>query len=203
MFLLIEKPTWCTSFDVIRKLKKLYPRKTKIGHAGTLDPLATWLLIIAIGKDTKRIQKFVWMEKTYVATIDFSKKSDTRDSDFREYYEELSKETLKAPSKSEIEKDLESILGWNKMPLTPFSAKKIWWKKLYEYAREGNPRFIDIEMQVIKYEIIDYKFPELKIRLKVGSGTYIRSIAHWLWEKCWCGGILTQLHRESIGWFKV
>ena len=225
MLLLINKPTWYTSFDLIRKLKRIYPGE-KIGHAGTLDPLATWLMIIAIGKDTKKIKHYVGLDKTYLATIDFSKKSDTWDTDYWEYYEELAIEDWKMkieghcekwsmndvaiswktsytyidpPTQKEIEQKFDSIIGYHPLPLTPFSAKKRKGKKLYEYAREWNPVLIDIDMQLISYEIISYNFPVLQVRLQVGSGTYIRSIAHWLGEQLGVGGILTALHREKVG----
>ena len=202
MFLLVHKPTWFTSFDVIKKLKRLY-RGEKIGHAGTLDPMATWLLIVAIGKDTKKIKHFVWLDKTYTATIDFSKRSDTRDLDYREEFEQLDVHTLQQPSLDHIRRSLDSIIWYHPLPLTPFSAKKWKWKKLYEYARAGEPVFINIDMQLIEYEILDYSFPELTIQLRVGSGTYIRSIAHRLGEQCWLGGILTQLHRSSISTYHL
>ena len=131
MLLLIEKPSGYTSFDLIRKLKRLYQGE-KIGHAGTLDPLATGLMIVAIGKDTKRLKEFVWLDKTYIATIDFSQTSDTRDTDYRREHEQLDISTLTAPSQEEIESTFESILGTHALPLTPFSAKKRKGKKLYD-----------------------------------------------------------------------
>lgn len=189
-------------------------RGEKVGHAGTLDPMATGLLIVAIGKDTKRLREFVGLDKTYLATIDFSKKSDTRDMDFWKEFEELPhcKDGLlthplegeeknictSAPSKQQIQEKFESILGYHPIPLTPFSAKKWKGKKLYEYAREGNPLFINIDMQLIDFEILDYSFPELKIKFHVGSGAYIRSYAHWIGEQFWLWWILTSLERVSI-----
>jgi len=88
MFLAVDKPQWITSFDVIRRLKRLFPKKTKIGHSGTLDPMATGLLIIAVDKDTKRLYEFLGADKSYETTIDFSKMSDTWDMDYWEVYEE-------------------------------------------------------------------------------------------------------------------
>ncbi len=205
MFLLIDKPTWFTSFDLIRKIKKLCPRKTKIGHAWTLDPLATWLMIIAIGKDTKRLKEFVWLDKEYIATIDFSQKSDTWDTDYWKYIEQLDltwkieSGELQIPSRGDIEKKLLNKLWVSQRPLTPFSAKKVKWKKLYEYAREWNPIFVDTDMELLDFEILEYEFPVCKIRLHVWSGTYIRSIAHWIGEQFWVGGILTGLRRTKVG----
>jgi tRNA pseudouridine55 synthase len=90
-------------------------------------------------------------------------------------------------------------LGVSQRPLTPFSAKKVKGKKLYEYAREWNPLFIDCDMELIWFTIKQYSFPELVIELHVWSGTYIRSIAHWLGEQFGLGGILTALHRSKVG----
>ena len=198
MFLLIDKPSWYTSYDLIHKIKKLFPKKTKIWHAGTLDPMATGLMLIAIGRDTKKLSQFVWLNKSYIATIDFSKKSDTRDMDYRACFEQLELDALTAPSLESITTLLDTKLGTSQRPLTPFSAKKVRWKKLYEYARAGEPIYIDIDMELLSYEIISYEFPTLQVRISVWSGTYIRSIAHWIWEQLGMGGILTALHRESI-----
>lgn len=179
MLLFVDKPSGFTSYDLIRKLKRIYPGE-KIGHAGTLDPLATGLMIIAIGRDTKRLSSFVGLDKTYLATIDFAKRSDTRDIDYREEFAELDPVELTVPSREQLEAELERIRGVHPLPLTPFSAKKWKGKKLYEYARVGQPVYIDVDMELIDYEILQYEFPELVVKLHVGSGTYIRSIAHWL-----------------------
>jgi len=203
MIIYIEKPKGITSYDLIHKLKKLYPRKTKIGHAWTLDPMATGLMIVAVGKDTKRLQEFVWLDKTYTATIDFSKKSDTWDMDHWEYFEQLDIEALSLPTEQDIHNILSAKLWASQRPLTPFSAKKVKGKKLYEYAREWSPIFIDINMELIDFQIINWTAPVLELQLHVWSGTYIRSIAHWLGEQFWCGGILTALHRSKVGEIEI
>ncbi len=199
MFLLINKPSWYTSYDLIHKIKKLFPRKTKIWHAGTLDPLATGLMLIAIWSDTKKLSQYVGLSKTYLATIDLSQESDTRDTHYRSYHKQLDISTLQMPKIQQIHSLLQDKIWVSRWPLTPFSAKKIAGKKLYEYAREGNPKFIDCDMELLSYEIVSYEFPVLQLRLDVWSGTYIRSIAHWLGSQLWLGGILTALHRESVG----
>lgn len=224
MFLLLDKPCGYTSFDMIRKLKRLYPGE-KIWHAGTLDPLATWLLLIAIGKDTKKIKHFVWLDKTYTAVIDFSQYSDTWDTDFWQWHEvwsmenniwTMQKRTIKdsskdmqreaisskdayIPKQDDIEQALQNIVWRNDLPLTPFSAKKWKGKKLYEYAREWSPVQIDIQMQLLDFSIISYAFPLLEISFHVWSGTYIRSLAHRLGKQFGLGGVLTALHREKVG----
>ncbi len=211
MLVLVDKPTWFTSFDVVKKLKKLYAWE-KIGHAWTLDPLATGLLLVAIGKDTKKIDQLVGLDKVYQATIDFSQDSDTWDTDFRSTHQIFPLEgdgilkewtLVPAPSLTLIEEKLKTIIWTHLLPLTPFSAKKRKGKKLYEYAREGEPIFIDSPMEVIDFTIIDYSFPLLTLQLHVGSGTYIRSIAHRLGSQFGLGGILTALHRSAIGPFSL
>ena len=123
------------------------------------------------------------MDKTYIATIDFSQKSDTWDTQYREYHEQLDPETLQAPSLEAINELLQNKLGTTPFPLTPFSAKKVDGKKLYEYAREGNPIFMDVDMTVHSFKIVSYSFPQLELEISVGSGTYIRSIAHRIGEQ--------------------
>ncbi len=202
MLLFMDKPTGFTSYDLIHKIKKLFPRKTKIGHAGTLDPLATGLMIIAIGKDTKRLSEFSGLDKKYIAIIDFSKKSDTWDTDYRKTYEELPLDTIqdKAPTEKQIKESLDLRLWTQQRLLTPFSAKKKNGKKLYEYARLWDPQFIMCDMELLWYKVISYTFPVLEVELHVWSGTYIRSIAHRLWEHFKLWGILSGLRRTEIWW---
>ena len=101
MLLAIDKPTWITTFDIIRRLHKTYP-KMKMWHCGTLDPLATGLVIIGTEKDTKQMTNIVWLDKTYIADIDFSQISDTRDVDFWEVHEQYKwAEVVKEAEKAE------------------------------------------------------------------------------------------------------
>lgn len=425
MLLLIDKPTWLTSQDAISAVKKhLYSlpsarqgeglgvrQKIKIWHSGTLDPMASWLLIAATDKDTKQLHHLTGLDKIYEATIDFTIQTDTRDMDYRKEFEqyeiitpnpsclryarpelkrgdqslkipptplltlretwakggeskgqiphrynkefiqsrwllstwyhvpyskdahekskqlkkntteaekqlrkfylqkswytvlrqkaidhyivdfyiaayklvievdgeyhttsdqqeydeertkilkfydlyilrftndqvihslwfviqtieeyiasykkneekdtEIVKKTstsispslvkrgvggwlvyIEAPSPVQLTKKLETILGTHDLPLTPFSAKKLDGRKLYEYAREWKPIFLTVPMTVHGYKILDYDFPHLTLRLHVGSGTYIRSIAHRLGTQFNLGGTLTMLRRISIG----
>jgi len=103
-----------------------------------------------------------------------------------------------APRLNEIKKNLQTIIPSYELPLTPFSAKKKDGKKLYELAREWNLIYENREMKINFFEILDYTFPELKIKIDVGSGTYIRSIAYRLWQQFNLWGILTSLRRTSI-----
>ncbi len=222
MLIAVDKAKWISSFDIIRALKRELWEK-KIGHSGTLDPMATWLLLIWTDKDTKKLHELTWLDKSYTTTIDFSKISDTRDLDYRKYFEEFkvclsssnevkdianfTQEQLgivsnnkfhKAPTLEEIKSKLDSIIPYWELPLTPFSAKKKDGKKLYELAREWIQNIENKPMKVNWYEILEYSFPKLKLKLDVWSGTYIRSIWYRLWKKFWIGWILTELRRISI-----
>jgi len=196
MLIIADKPKWISSFDVIRALK-IQLQEKKIWHSGTLDPMATGLLLIWTGKDTKKLWNLIWQDKTYETTIDFSKKSDTRDMSFREYFEGIDTEWKEIPIE-QIKEKLDSIIPEYELPLTPFSAKKKDWKKLYELARNWNQIIESRIMKTYWYEILEYNFPKLKLRLDVWSWTYIRSIGHWLWEQFWLGGILIELRRLRI-----
>jgi len=212
MFLAVDKPARITSFDVIRIFRRHFP-KQKMWHSGTLDPMATWLMILALDKDTKKLTELIWLDKSYIATIDFSKLTDTRDMEIREKitnYELIMKDgkkfglemesgTVEAPTLAEITRKLDKLIPEYELPLPAFSAKKIAGKKSYDDARAGNIREENKVMKVQKYEILKYDFPILQLKLDVGSGTYIRSIAYRLGKELGMGGTLIQLRRTSIG----
>lgn len=197
MLIAVDKPKWISSFDVIRALKREL-REKKIWHSGTLDPMATGLLLIWTNKDTKQLHSLTWLDKEYITTIDFSKTSDTRDMDYREEYKELNINKLTKPAIEQIKTKLNGIIPEWELPLTPFSAKKKNWKKLYELARQWEKIIENKIMKINWYEIIDYSFPILKLKLDVWSGTYIRSVWYRLWQQFWLWWILTKLRRISI-----
>lgn len=159
--------------------------------------MATGLLLIWTWPDTKQLNSLIWLDKSYETTIDFSKKSDTRDMDYREYFEDIDIKWKEIPVEK-IKEKLDSIIPEWELPLTPFSAKKKDWKKLYELARNWNQIIENKLMKTYWYEILEYNFPTLKLKLDVWSWTYIRSIWHRLWEQLWLGGILTELRRIRV-----
>ena len=201
MLVVVDKPKWISSFDVIRVLKRELGEK-KIWHSWTLDPLATGLMLIWTWDDTKRLNDLIWLDKSYETIIDFSKKSDTWDMWYRDYYEEINIEWKEIPIE-DIKSKLDSIIPEYELPLTPFSAKKKDWKKLYDLARKWEQIIENRLMKTYGYEVLDYKFPELKLRLDVGSWTYIRSIWHRLWGQFWLGWILTLLRRIRVWDYKL
>jgi len=201
MLIAVDKPIWISSFDVIRVLKRELWEK-KIWHSWTLDPLASWLMLIGTWDDTKKLNNLIWLYKSYETIIDFSKKSDTRDMWYRDYYEEINVEWKEIPLE-DIKSKLDLLIPEYELPLTPFSAKKKDWKKLYDLARKWEQIVENRIMKTYGYEVLDYNFPELKLRLDVGSWTYIRSIWHWLWEQFCLGWILTMLRRIRVWDYKM
>lgn len=207
MLILVDKPKGITSFDVIRDLRNKIQNK-KMGHGGTLDPMATGLLIVGTDKDTSKLQNIQKWSKEYIGTIDFSSQTDTRDMDYHQYiqkyktnWKSITKdwEKIQAPSKKQIQDSLEQLVGEAELQVPYFSAKKKNGKKLYELARQGKRVKLNSQMQIHSYKILDYTFPELKIKIKVWWGTYIRSIAHWLGKQFDLWWVLSQLRRMSIG----
>ena len=201
MLIIVDKPIWISSFDVIRVLKRELWEK-KIWHSWTLDPLATGLMLIWTWDDTKRLNDLIWLDKSYETIIDFSKKSDTRDMWYRDYYEEINIEWREIPLE-DIKSKLDWLIPEYELPLTPFSAKKKDGKKLYELARNWNQIIENKLMKTYWYKILEYNFPTLKLKLDVWSWTYIRSIWHRLGEQFWLGGILTELRRTRVWEYKL
>ena len=203
--LLIDKPLKWTSFQVVNKIRwglrsKFNLKKLKVGHAGTLDPLATGLLLICTGKMTKKILEFQALEKTYTGTITLGATTPSFDSetpiDKKFNITHLNDEALiaaKQKFKGEIDQS---------PPL--FSAIKKEGKRLYEYARAGEK--IEIKSRKIKIYRFDFKkieLPDIVFEVKCSKGTYIRSLANDFGKSVDSGGYLSSLRRIKIGPFKV
>jgi tRNA pseudouridine55 synthase len=199
-FILIDKPEGPTSFGVIARLRRITGIK-KIGHAGTLDPAASGLLLCAIGRTaTREISRFVKMDKKYEAMIRLGQTTDTYDREG-----EIRKTYSGAPiTKKEIKKIALNFVGKQDQIPPMFSAKKVGGKKLYELARKG----IEIvrkpsQIEIYQAKIIKYNWPDLKLMIDCSSGTFIRSIASDLGEKLGCGAYLSGLRRTELGKFKI
>lgn len=213
MIILAYKPTWWTSNDLVQYVKHQLHAK-KCGHAGTLDPMATGLMILATDDDTKKLHTLTGCDKTYTATVDLSALSDTRDAQYRDFFEQYptTQEWLLIhwvqkpwPTKEVIETLLQGLYkdGWYVLPIPPFSAKKVGGKKRYDMARSWDQAIVDQFMSINNIVISSYQAPLLTIQCDVGSWTYIRSIAYWLGQQLWTGWILTALERTSIGNFSL
>jgi tRNA pseudouridine55 synthase len=198
--LLIDKPLGWTSFDVVRRLRRLV-RTKKIGHAGTLDPLATGLLILCTGKFTKRINEYMAQEKEYTGTITLGAGTVTYD---------LESETVpqKDPAFVTPELVLETIMrqftgAIDQIP-PAHSAIKVGGKRVYELARQGKEVKLEPRRIVVKtFEVTEFRLPVLHFRVVCSTGTYIRSLANDLGAALGCGGHLSSLRRTRIGEFTV
>ena len=193
-FLLINKSKGITSFDVVRQVRKALNMR-KVGHAGTLDPLAEGLMILALGEGTKLLEYLLKKSKTYEAEITLGKESDTFDAEGK-----IINISDKEISLEKITIALEKFKGKIKQIPPKYSALKIQGKKAYELARQG----IDVQMkarevEIFENKILDYIYPKLVLKIDCGTGTYIRSIAHDLGTDLECGGYLTALKRIKVG----
>ena len=195
-FLLVDKPVDWTSHDVVGYLRKITGIK-KIGHAGTLDPFATGLLIVGVGRSaTKQLDTFKELPKTYEARVDLGAVSDTQDSTgtITEQSDHL------IPPLSDIQETISSFVGTQAQIPPMHSAKKINGKKLYTLARKG----IEIERKphsitIHSIKINRYEFPQLHVTVECSTGTYIRTLAYDIGNKLLTGAYCGELRRTHIG----
>lgn len=197
--LLIDKPLGWTSFDVVRKLRHLI-RIKKIGHAGTLDPLATGLLIVCTGKFTKRINEFMAQEKEYTGTITLGAVTPSYDLET----EPVDHQDIGHIDIEQINEAIRQFTGSILQVPPAHSAIKVNGKRVYEMARKGQavvlePRRITISA----FELLRFEEGLLHFRVVCSTGTYIRSLANDLGHALGCGGYLSSLRRTRIGSFSV
>ena len=192
----IYKDKGMTSHDVIALLRKKTGIK-KIGHAGTLDPLAEGVLVVAIGKEyTKQIAIQVQKEKEYIAEVMFGYTSTTDDNEGKKVMVQHDK----IPDKEDIEHIIKEYVGKIKQVPPLFSAIKVKGKRAYKAARAGEKIKLEArEVLVKEIEIIKYTWPILKIRVVTGSGVYIRSLARDIGDDLGVGGYLDSLQRTRVG----
>jgi len=200
--LLIDKQKGITSFDVIRKVKRILGREQKIGHAGTLDPLASGLLILLLGKATKLMNTFHTYEKEYEVVGQLGFATETQDMEGKIVHKD---EKGIKPSMEEIKKTVEENFLGNISQTPPnYSAKKIHGQKAYDLARKGLDFTIEKkDIFVSQFEVYEYVFPILKCKIKCSTGTYIRTLINDLGIKLDTYATVLDLRRVSIGDFNV
>jgi len=197
--LLIDKPLQWTSFDVIRRIRHLI-RVKKVGHAGTLDPLATGLLIICTGKFTKRINEYMSREKEYTGIFTLGATTPTYDLESKPENFRL----LENISEEKIKSTTHSFLGEIMQVPPVHSAIKVEGRRVYELARKGKEVKLEPRRVFIKeFEITAIELPFVHFRVVCSTGTYIRSLANDFGEALDCGAHLSNLCRTRIGEFKV
>ncbi len=195
-YLLVNKPKGPTSHDVVMKMRKIFKTK-KVGHTGTLDPLATGLMVILIGKATKAADYITADSKAYIAEAKLGVVSDTLD-----ITGELSYLSKKVFSKNEVESALLSFIGEYEQVPPMYSAKKINGKKLYELARKGETvERKSVLVNISEIKILEINEDKVKFYVHSSKGTYIRSLIDDFGKKLGYGAVMTSLKRVSTGNF--
>lgn len=205
LFILIDKPYRWSSFDVVKKIKSLLRyqcdlKKIKIGHGGTLDPLATGLMIVATGKFTKQLTEISGQDKEYIANIRLGATTPSYDLE-TEIDQTFS---LEGASLEKLEQAIGSFLGEQEQMPPVYSAKWVDGKRAYTLARKGK----DMELKpanitINEIELLNYNLPDIVIRVNCSKGTYIRSLAHEIGQRLGVGAHLTGLTRTKSGDFKL
>jgi len=201
--LLVDKPAGISSFGVVARVRGIIKAETgqkiKVGHTGTLDPMATGLLILVLGKYTKRAGEFSKLDKTYEAELTLGSTSTTGDREGQ-----ITKKSTRRPSLEEIQKVLNKFVGEISQVPPAYSAIKVAGQRAYKLARAGKEVVIE-PRQVKIYSITDvsYKYPILHFTTEVSSGTYIRTLAEDIGEALGAGAYLSDLRRTKVGKFDI
>ena len=198
--ILINKQKGFTSHDVVNVIRKKLNTK-KVGHTGTLDPNATGVLPILIGKGTKISKYLMEHDKTYIATLKLGEKTDTGDSEGQVIEEKSIPKDLR---KEDINDVLQSFLGKQKQLPPMYSAIKINGKKLYEYAREVKEVKIEPRnIEIYKIELLEYQNNKIKFEVECSKGTYIRTLCEDISQKLGTVGYMEELQRTTVNTFKI
>ncbi len=199
-FLLVDKKNGQTSFDVVRDVRRALSVK-KVGHAGTLDPLATGLLLIAVGEGTKLLEYFIGCDKEYVVQDHFGYVSDSFDADG----EVVEKDVTIVVSEEEVEKVIaEKYFGEIEQVPPKFSALKIDGKRACDRVRAGEEvKMKSRKVRIDAFEVLKFDWPYVDFKIKCSTGTYIRSLVHDLGQELGCGAYVKELRRTQVGDFSV
>jgi tRNA pseudouridine55 synthase len=195
----LDKPSGITSRAVVDRVTRLLPR-IKVGHAGTLDPLASGVLIVCIGSATRLIESIQRMTKVYQTVVRLGARSDTLDAEGR--VENV--ENPRVPSEVEVRQAIAGQIGEIRQLPPEYSALKIKGQRAYDLARAGLA--VDLEPRLVRIDRVDlmsYRWPLLELEIACGGGTYIRSIARDVGEALGCGGLVATLVRTRIGPFAI
>ena len=197
--LLVDKDLDWTSFDVVKKIKNIIKCK-KVGHAGTLDPLATGLLIICTGKNTKKINDIQNQDKVYTGEFILGKSTPSHDLET----EFNSQKDIKNITSDRIEEVSKRFVGEQLQRPPKFSAVKVNGKRAYEYARDNEEvKIKEKNINIYEFKITEFNLPNISFKISCTKGTYIRSIARDFGEKLGCGAVLSKLRRTEIGNYNV
>ncbi len=197
--LVLNKPSSITSRKVVDQVARLAPH-SKVGHAGTLDPLATGVLIVCIGPATRLVENLQDLPKTYRTTVRLGARSDTLDADGQIEIEP----SPRIPSLHEIDQALHPLTGIIDQRPPAYSALKVQGRRAYDLARAGRPpELAPRRVRIDRIEVLQFNWPDLELEIDCGSGTYIRSIARDVGETLGCGGFVQTLVRTRTGPFTL
>jgi tRNA pseudouridine55 synthase len=196
----VDKPAGMTSRDAVDRALPWFPRGTRVGHTGTLDPLATGVLVLCVGSATRLTDYVHRMRKTYRAGVQLGARSDTDDADGTV----TPVPVASPPDLATVCARLQEFLGEQQQVPPAFSAAKVRGARAYALARRGK----DVELQprsvqIYGIDVLAYEFPRLDLEVRCGKGTYIRSLARDLGDRLGCGGLIAELRRTSVGPFTV
>lgn len=197
--LLVDKPQGITSHDVVDRVRRIF-RMKRVGHAGTLDPMATGLMLILVGKATKVSQYLMSMDKEYTGRVKLGEVTDSQDADG----EVMATKDVPALAEADVLEQMKTFIGDQYQTPPMFSAKKVNGQPLYKLARKGKtvprePRVIHVS----RFEMTEFALPELSFIVNCSKGAYVRTLAHDLGEKLGCGGHLNLLRRTAVGNFRI
>src|SRR4051812_25101964 len=198
--IILDKPTGITSAAAVNRVKRLLPRGTKIGHAGTLDPFATGGLLLLVGRATKRCEALMGQPKRYDATVKFGATTETDDPESPE------RPTPGATviDRATIDALLPRFIGAIQQRPPAYSALKINGRRACDRVRDGETIVPEARtVNIYGIEVLDFAWPTLRLRIDCGRGTYVRAIARDLGESLGVGGYLTQLRRTRIGEYDI
>jgi tRNA pseudouridine55 synthase len=198
--LVVDKPAGLTSRDVVDRAARWFPRRTRLGHTGTLDPLATGVLVLCVGEATRLTEYVQRMRKTYEAGILLGARSTTDDADG-----DITRvANATPPDRDQVDAALVPFIGRIGQVPPPYSAARVAGRRAYQLARSG--KTVDLaprDVEISRIELLEYDYPRLRVKIQCGKGTYIRSLARDLGEALGCGAMVETLRRTSVGCFKI
>jgi tRNA pseudouridine55 synthase len=198
-FLNIDKPAAITSRDAVNRIQRIV-RPSKVGHAGTLDPLATGVLVVALGGATRLVDYVHRFPKTYEAAFLLGRQSDTEDITGQV----METPADRVPGLEELQAAMRQLVGQTMQRPPAYSALKVQGERAYDLARRGESVALNARpIRVHEIELLRYDYPELQLRIKCGTGTYVRSLGRDLAESVGTHAVMSQLRRTAIGVFHL
>jgi tRNA pseudouridine55 synthase len=198
--LVLDKPRGITSAAAVARVKRTLPRGTKIGHAGSLDPFATGVLLLLVGRATKQCEMLMGQSKQYEATVKLGATTQTDDPESPE----MPTVNIAPAQRDMVESALRQFTGSIQQRPPAYSALKIGGRRACDRVRDGQTVVMEPRtVQVYRIDLVEYYWPLARLRIDCGRGTYVRAIARDLGETLGVGGYLTELHRTRIGDFDI